>query len=293
MKIGDAFKPFFVWQEKMGMSKKTIENDRYYLEGSLAHSVADIELADLKKTDVSKVIEAGRVCGKYGPQRGVVMLRKVLRYLKESGHTIPFRWQDVRVPTVAKVRVEYLTEDELERLLAAIDLTDPMGLRTRALLEVLYATGMRIGEVASVNQADIDWVNTEAVIVNVKSKTPEKVYFSDRSLYWLKRYLDSRDDGCEALFVSNGKRIRRDVSAKCIRRLVKPAMAALGIRKKIHHHIFRKTFVTHLLQRKADIVAVKDLARHRSERTTLTNYAGVDRERSKQIHADIMNGLLD
>ena len=69
-------------------------------------------------------------------------------------------------------------------------------------------------------------------------------------------------------------------------------MQSLGIKKRITHRIFRKTFVTHLLQRKADIMAVKDLARHRSERTTLLNYAGVDKERSKAIHADIMNDLL-
>jgi site-specific recombinase XerD len=77
-----------------------------------------------------------------------------------------------------------------------------------------------------------------------------------------------------------------------MRRLVQPLAAFLGIKKHIAHHLFRKTFVTHLLQRKADIMAVKDLARHRSERTTLKNYAGVDKERSKAIHAGIMNDLL-
>ena len=56
MKIGDAFEPFFIWQVKVGMSRKTIANDRYYLEGSLAHSIQNIEVMDLKRTDVSKVI---------------------------------------------------------------------------------------------------------------------------------------------------------------------------------------------------------------------------------------------
>jgi integrase/recombinase XerD len=292
MKIGDAFEPFFIWQVKIGMSKKTIANDRYYLEGSLAHSIQDIEVMDLKRTDVSKVIEAGRTLGKYGPQRGVVMLRKVLRYLKESGHEIPFRWQDIKIPTVSQKKVEYLTEDELERLLDGIDLVDPSGFRTRVLLEVLYATGMRIGEALSMNKEDIDWKNKEAIVINVKSKEPEKVYFSDRSLYWLKRYLDGRDDDNPALFVSCGKRLRRSSSGKCIHRLIFGVAAQLGIKKQITHHIFRKTFVTHLLQRKADIMAVKDLARHRSERTTLQNYAGVDKQRSKAIHRDIMNDLL-
>jgi integrase/recombinase XerD len=292
MKIGDAFEPFFIWQQKIGMSKKTIRNDRYYLEGSLAHSIQDIEVMDLKRTDVSKVFEAGRSCGKYGPQRGVCMLRKLLKYLKESGHEIPFRWQDIKIPSVSQKKVEYLTEDELERLLDGIDLIDPSGFRTRVLLEVLYATGMRIGEALSMDQEDIDWKNKEAIVINVKSKTPEKVYFSDRSLYWLKRYLNGRDDDNPALFVSCGRRLLRSSSGKCIHRLIFGVAAELGIKKQITHHIFRKTFVTHLLQRKADIMAVKDLARHRSERTTLQNYAGVDKERSKAIHRDIMNDLL-
>jgi integrase/recombinase XerD len=247
---------------------------------------------DLKRTDVSKVIEAARTLGKYGPQRGVCMLRKLLKYLKESGHPIPFRWQDIKIPTVSQKKVEYLTEDELERLLDGIDLVDPSGFRTRVLLEVLYATGMRIGEALSMDQEDIDWKNKEAIVVNVKSKVQEKVYFSDRSLYWLKRYLDGRDDDNPALFVSCGKRLRRSSSGKCIHRLIFGVAAQLGIKKQITHHIFRKTFVTHLLQRKADIMAVKDLARHRSERTTLQNYAGVDKQRSKAIHRDIMNDLL-
>jgi site-specific recombinase XerD len=292
MKIEDAFEPFFIWQEKMGMSKKTIENDRYYLEGAIAHSIQNIEVMNLKKTDVSKVIEAGRSRGKYGPQRGVVMLRKILRYLKESGHPIPFRWQDIRIPTVSQKQVEYLTEDELERVLGAIDLTTPSGLRTRTLLEVLYATGLRIGEAIAMDQADVDWKNKEAVVVNVKSKEPQKVFFTDRSLYWLKRYLKSRKDANPALFTSGDVRLLRKTSQSRMVERLRMVADSLGIKKRITHHLFRKTFVTHLLQRKADIMAVKDLARHRSERTTLQNYAGVDKQRSKAIHAGIMNDLL-
>jgi integrase/recombinase XerD len=291
MKINDTFEPFFVWQEKKGMTPKTIKNDRYYL-GAIVHSIQDIKVMDLKKTDVSKVIAAASEYGKYGPQRGVVMMRKLLRYLKESGHQIPFRWQDIKIPTVSQKKVEYLTEGELEAVLGAIDLTIPSGLRTRVLLEVLYATGMRIGEAIAMDKNDIDWANKEAIVVNVKSKEPQKVFFTDRSIHWLKRYLAGREDKNPALFVSGTIRLTRNGSHGCMRRQLWGIMKSLGIKKKITHHIFRKTFVTHLLQRKADIMAVKDLARHRSERTTLLNYAGVDKERSKAIHADIMNDLL-
>ena len=145
---------------------------------------------------------------------------------------------------------------------------------------------MRIGEAISMDKNDIDWENKEAIVVNVKSKEPEKVYFSDRSLYWLKRYLDE-PRGRQVPRSSCRREARSGGMArgKCMRRLSAGASCtSLGIKKQITHHIFRKTFVTHLLQRKADIMAVKDLARHRSERTTLQNYAGVDKERSKAIH---------
>ena len=291
MKIKDSFEPFFLWQEKMGMTPKTIKNDRYYLR-AIANSLQDVEVMDLKKTDISKVIAAASKYGKYGPQRGVVMLRKLLRYLQASGQPIPFRWQGLKIPSVSRNKVEYLTEDELERVLNAIDLTIPSGLRTRVLLEVLYATGMRIGEAISMDKNDIDWDNKEAIVMNVKSKELEKVYFTDRSLHWLKRYLAGRTDRSPALFVSNGIRLTRNGSHGCLRRHLRGIAVSLGIKKRINHHIFRKTFVTHLVQRQADIMVVKDLARHRSERTTLLNYTGVDKKRSKAIHAKIMNDLL-
>ena len=106
MKIKDSFEPFFIWQKKMGMAPKTIKNDRYYLR-AIAGSIQDIEVMDLKKTDVSKVIAAGSAFGKYGSQRGVVMMRKLLRYLKESGHPIPFRWKDVKVPSVPQKTISF------------------------------------------------------------------------------------------------------------------------------------------------------------------------------------------
>ena len=205
MKVKDSFEAFLEYQIRMGMSEKTIRNDKTYLFGSLSHSIHEMEVGDLKKTDVAKVIEAGRSHGRYGAQRSVVVLRKFMRYLKYSGEAAPFRWQDIKIPTVPKKENEYLTEDELEALLNAIDLTTPAGLRTRAVLEVLYATGMRIGELISMNRGDVDWNNKEAIITNVKSHERQKIYFTDRSLHWLKRYLDSRRDDSPPLFISGGR----------------------------------------------------------------------------------------
>jgi integrase/recombinase XerD len=292
MKIKDLFEEYSAYLEKMGQSPKTIKNDKTYLFGSLSHSIHDMDIESLRKTDVAKVMEAGRSHGRYGEQRSVVVLRKFLKFAKGSGHPASFNWRELKIPTVAQKENEYLTEQELESLLDAINITTSAGLRTRALLEVIYATGMRIGEAISMNRDDVDWIGKEAIVVNVKTKEPQKVYFSDRSLAWLKRYLDSRKDDSVALFISGRARMVRGSSGGYIRRNLKESAAKLGIKKQIKHHLFRKTFVTHLLQREADIIAVRDLARHKSERTTLQSYAAVDKERSKAVHMGIMNDLL-
>jgi integrase/recombinase XerD len=277
---------------KQGAAKATIKNDRIFLLGTLSHSIQDMDIATLQAADVAKVIAAGRAHGNYGSQRSVVVLRKLLKFLRDSGHPVPLNWREIKIPGVPQKENEYLSEKELESLLSAIDITTRAGLRTRTLLEVLYATGMRIGEAIPMNREDVDWENKEAVIINAKSKVKEKVYFSDRSLEWLKRYLDSRTDDNPALFISGRARMVRSSSGNYIRIHLQELATKLGIRKQIKHHLFRKTFVTHLLQRKADIIAVRDLARHKSEQTTLQRYAAFDDELAKEAHDRTMGRMF-
>jgi site-specific recombinase XerD len=87
------------------------------------------------------------------------------------------------------------------------------------------------------------------------------------------------------VFVSGRGRMLSTTS----RNYIRTHLQNVGIRKHIKHHIFRKTFVTHLIQQGADITSVQDLARHRSPRTTLRSYAVVNKERSKEVHQKILN----
>ena len=193
-------------------------------------------------------------------------------------------WHEIELPKVAQKPNEYLTPEELEKVLGSLDTSNHAGLRTRTLLEVLYATGMRIAEAISLNKADIDWENKEAIVMNAKTKDMEKIYFTDRCLDWLKKYLETRKDDLPSLFVSGRGRLLSVTS----RNYLRTHLQNLGIRKHIKHHLFRKTFATHLIQGGADITAVGDLCRHRSPRTTLRYYAAINKERSKEIHQQIM-----
>jgi integrase/recombinase XerD len=289
MKIKDAFEGYLKYRKEMGMQPITMANDRKMLYGSFTHSISEREIMSLKMTDIADVIEAGRAHGEFGPQRSVSTLRKFFLYLEENGQETPFDWRDVEVPHVPRKINEYLTEDELKRVLEAFDLTQLHGLRTRALCEVLFASGMRISEALSLDKGDIDWETREAIVTNAKNGDQQPVFFTDRSLRWLKQYLDARTDGLPYLFVS-GKGRMPTVTARCY---LREHTKNLGIKKHIKNHIFRKSFVTHLIEKGADLAMVSSLARHRDVRTTLRFYAAVNKERSKDIHQEIMNLTLD
>jgi site-specific recombinase XerD len=286
MKLREYFAGLIDYKRQCGMCPKTLNEYRIHIEGTLSNAVGDIEVAELRQIDVGKVIEAGRQHGRFGPLRGAVVFRQLLKYLKESGIKFDFDWRDVRVPPEPRKKVEWLDKEEFEQVRNSFDLNTLSGLRDRALIETLRVSGMRIGEALSLNRDDIDWVKKEAEITNGKTKDREMVYFSDESLAWVKRYLDWRNDKSPAIFAScNGRR-----SSACgIRRTIHNATKAAGIKKRVHPHIFRSTFGTELLQGGVDIKSVQTLMRHRSERTTLKHYIAVNKDRCKDEHQRILN----
>lgn len=286
MKMSEYYGPFLGYLKSKGMSEKTISEYNRMLYGPLSKSVEDIDIAQLRMVNVAKVEEAGRPYGEYGAQRAVVVLRRLLCFIRDTGITLPFDWRDITLPKAPDRPVNSLNEAEIERLFDSFDLNALPHLRTRALLEVLLDTGMRISEAISLDRDHIDWDNKEVEIVNCKTKRREMVYFTDRSLYWLKRYLDKRKDNMEAVFISGRGRLLSVTARNFLRTHI--ATLHLDFNKHIHHHLFRKTFVTELLRRGIDIKSVQSLARHRSERTTLKHYAAVDLGRCKGLHQAVM-----
>jgi site-specific recombinase XerD len=285
MRVNELFETYLKYLAQKGYAARTIREYKRFLYGPLAKAIGDREITSLTITDCAKLIEAGKNYGEFGPQRAVVTFRRLMCFVHECGQPTPFDYRDLPVPKVPGKENEYLTEEEMEIVMNALDVTTHAGLRTRALLEVLYASGMRVSEAISLNRDDIDFELKEAWVTNAKSKDREKVYFNDRSLEWVKRYLEFRKDDMPALFVSGRGRMLSCTS----RNYMRVHLSNLGIKKHLKHHIFRKTFVTHLIQQGADISSVQDLARHRSPRTTLKSYAVINKERSKEVHQKILN----
>ncbi len=290
MRVKDGFQNYFEYMRQKGLTEKTIREHRRFLFGAVSHSLLiDKKIKHLKIADVASVIEAGRTHGEHGPTRAICTLRRYLKFLKESGEKIPFDWREIEVPKVAEKEQDFLTETEFNNFVEKISLHTLYGLRDRTLYEILFSTGARISEILSLNKNGIDLENREVKIKGAKGENEGWLYFSERSLSWLKRYLATRGDECPDLFITyNPQKISRLSSCVARKHLLK-YRKEFGFTKQITHHSLRRSFCSLLLDKGATIKEVQHLARHKSPRTTLKFYAKVEIRKAKETHQRIMN----
>ena len=155
----------------------------------------------------------------------------------------------------------------------------------RSIIELMYATGCRIGEVVKINRADIDW-NTRTIPVHGKGNKDRLVYFDLKCEIWLTKYLETRSDDCEALFVTERRhedRQPRRMSIAQMRYVIKRVAKRAGIEKSIHPHAVRHSFAMNLLENGAPLEAIQDFLGHSDPRHTEV-YAQLTTEMKREIY---------
>lgn len=198
---------------------------------------------------------------------------------------------EIVLPNRGTPQVAYLDNQEVQRLLAAINTFTYAGARLRALVELLLATGLRISEALSLDRSSFDAGASEVQVVG-KGKRVRQVFFSERCQYWAKHYLNKRVDDHPALFVTTGlpaRRLKRDDMSRFFAALRFKA----GIQKKLTPHILRHTFCTNLLFNGADIRFIQELAGHQDIQTTARYYLGKDNRKLREVLAQHLNYELD
>ena len=187
--------------------------------------------------------------------------------------------QPLRVPKT-------LSEAQVEALLAAPDVDTPLGLRDRAMLELLYASGLRVSELVSLKTVHVSFVEC-ALRVTGKGAKERLVPFGEEALRWIERYVaDARPAilgarASDALFVTG---LGGPMTRQMFWKLVKAHARTAGITAPISPHTLRHAFATHLLNHGADLRAVQMLLGH-ADISTTTIYTHVARERLKTLHA--------
>ena len=173
-----------------------------------------------------------------------------------------------------------LSEADVEALLAAPDASTPLGLRDRAMLETLYATGLRVSELVALKTFE---VNLDAGVVRVIGKGAKErlVPLGEEAVDWIARYMKARKGSSDALFLTTrGEGMTRQAFWHLIRRYGVRAIPG----KKLSPHVLRHAFATHLINHGADLRVVQLLLGHADISTTQI-YTHVARERLKSLHA--------
>lgn len=279
-----------LWLED-GLSHNTLEsyrNDLRQFGNWLAeHRKSGGKLIEATHTDLLEFL-AHRVETKIKAStasREVSSLKRFYRFLlrKERIHIDPSL--NISTPKIARHLPVTLTENDVEMLLAAPDINQPLGMRDRAMLEVLYASGLRVSELVNLKTSQL---SEDMGVVHVRGKGDKErlVPLGEEALVWINRYnrqvkpmlLNGRMS--DAVFVTTrGSSMTRQAFWYLIKRHAKHA----GIEKSLSPHTLRHAFATHLLNHGADLRVVQLLLGHADISTTQI-YTHIARERLKQLH---------
>jgi len=230
-------------------------------------------LAQMKEKNYSKRTVA----------RKLASLRSFFKFLYREGYIKTNPTLSIATPKLEKKLPLFLDTDEVVKLIEAPDKNDVLGLRDRAILETLYSTGIRVGELVRLNIEDIDFISG-AVKVFGKGKKERLAPIGDKALCAIRDYLNKRKGrelmDKKVIFLNkNGTRL----TDRSVRRVVKKYIKRVSLREDISPHTLRHSFATHLLNRGADLRSVQELLGHMNLSTTQI-YTHVTTKRLKEVY---------
>jgi site-specific recombinase XerD len=276
-------------------SQKTIANYDHYLT-RLLDFAGDIKVSDidgelirkwrlwLNRLGTNVADELQKTTQNYH----LIALRSFLKYCaKRDIKALPA--DKIELAHTTRKQVTFLTPEEVERLLAQPDLNKLPGLRDRAILELLFSSGLRVSELVGLDQDHINLKRREFT-VRGKGQKDRPIFISPDAAKWLVHYLEKREDTTKPLFIrySGSKKIDRTgnyhrLTARSVQRMVSRYALLAGITKHVSPHTLRHSFATDLLMNGADLRSVQALLGHSNISTTQI-YTHVTDPHLKAVH---------
>ncbi len=273
-----------------GRSLKTVENYDRYLSKFLEHTkvkspkgITD-ELVREYRLYLNRLPAPEGTLKKKTQNYYLIALRAFLKYLRkrEIDSLSPER---IDLAKVAERSLDLISAAELERLMKAPEGDDLSVLRDRAILELLFSTGLRVSELCGLN-TDLD-LGKDELSVRGKGEKIRVVFISPSAREAVKRYVKARKDMDEALFVQMGKNTKSAkelrITPRSVERLVKHYAIKAGITRKVTPHVIRHSFATDLLENGADLRSVQAMLGHANISTTQV-YTHVTDKHLREIH---------
>ena len=217
--------------------------------------------------------------------RRISAIRSFYNYLLTKGIIDNNIFNSIRNPKLEKKLPNYLSYEELSKILDNIDTSTPIGLRNRLLIEMFYATGCRVSELINIKLIDINFSNKSIKIMG-KGKKMRVVYYGEYAQDYLDKYLKTGfNKDSKYLFLNDKK---KHLSINDVENIIKELVKNLSLKTHVTPHTLRHTFATHLLNNGADIKTVQELLGHASLNTTGI-YTHISNDRLKEVYLQVFN----
>lgn len=276
-------------------SQKTIQNYDHYLT-RLLDFAGDIEISDIDPELIRKWrlwlnrlgTNTSDELQKNTQNYHLIALRSFLKFCtKRDIPAIPA--DKIELARAVRKQVTFLNQEELERLFAGPKIENLQGLRDRAILELLFSSGLRVSELVGLNKGDVNLKRKE-FMVRGKGQKDRPIFISDVAAWWISQYLEKRQDNTNPLFIrySGIKQVSvsgnyHRLTARSVQRLVAHYALLAGITKHVSPHTLRHSFATDLLMNGADLRSVQAMLGHSNISTTQI-YTHVTDPHLKAIH---------
>ncbi|QQS39525.1 tyrosine-type recombinase/integrase [Candidatus Woesebacteria bacterium] len=288
-----------------GSSPLTIRNYRHYLTRFLEyleHEGIRTNLADINKETVRMFrLYLSRLPG--SPRNSqldaetlsrrtqgyhVIALRSFLRWLIKNDFKV-MSPDKIDLPKVKDREVQFLSGEQVDKILNAPTLSNINGKRDKAILEVLFSTGLRVSELVKLNKDKIDFASREFGVVG-KGGRARVVFLSQRAASWIQNYLDARRDHFTPLFIRHKGKVDPSTSSenmrltpRSVQRMIKKYSHKMKLPIEVTPHVLRHSFATDLLMAGADLRSVQEMLGHKNVQTTQI-YTHVTNKQLKDVH---------
>ena len=266
---------FLLWLEKQGI-KPTLQS----IKPEVIHNYR-LYLSRLVDRD-------GRTLSRKTQGYHSIALRSFLKWCLKNDLEV-MAPEKIELPKIAERQVKFLTGKEVDRLLNAPSLSTIVGKRDKAILEVLFSTGLRVSELVSLNRDNVDIKRREFGVVG-KGGRARVVFLSSRAASYLDEYLKAREDNFKPLFIRHSRNLAPNLkdnqmrlTARSVQRILKKYSRKVKLPFDATPHVLRHSFATDLLMAGADIRSVQEMLGHKNIQTTQI-YTHVTHRHLKEIY---------
>ncbi len=286
-------------------SKLTIRNYRFYLNRFsewAGENQPNLRLNELNSDIIRKyrkylsdlTDENGLTLKRITQSYHIIALRSFLRYLVRNDIET-LAPEKIDLPKAESKSLKFLEKDHLRELVNSVDISSEKGLRDRAILELLFSTGLRVSELSKLNRDTINFKSREFGVIG-KGGRARIVFLSDSAAFWLTKYFEKREDDYTPVFIryakskdgtNNGEKMR--LTPRSIERIVEKYVKKSKIPVKATPHTLRHSFATDLLSNGADLRSVQEMLGHKNISTTQI-YTHITNPQLKQVHRKFHQG---